>query len=181
MAGKPRSKPPGRRRPTDPNQLTRVEALFVLKLLALDNVTEAYIQAGHPNCTRDSAAANGQRLLRKDRVKRAVEEHRARHLAEAEIDVSEAMLVLARTLRADIGLLYDERGYLKPIATWPVEVRTVVKSVEDRDHGRAKVVMYDKLAAAMRVAEHHGKLGRKVELDASESLYKLLADIEGED
>ena len=51
--------------------LTPREALFVLKVLELNNQTEAYLQAGY-RCTRAAARANAARLLAKANVQHAL-------------------------------------------------------------------------------------------------------------
>lgn len=159
------------RKHPNPAKLTPREALFVEKVVELENATEAYLQAGY-KCSRESAAANAARLLRKDRVKRAVDEARQAKLAKFQVSADEAWSVLARVIRFDPARLYDKAGQILPIGQWPEDVRLVVRGIEEKDLG-TKVTFPDKLLAAMRVLEARGELKRK--LDVGGSLAELLA------
>ena len=98
---------------SDAAQLTPREALFVLKVLELDNQTEAYLRAGY-RCTRATARANAARVLTKASVQRALTLARRERLDAAEMTTDEAMRGVSAIARADIRKLFDEKDRLLP-------------------------------------------------------------------
>lgn len=69
----------------------------------------------------------------------------------------EALARVARDARADIRLLYDEKGELLKPHLWPDEIAGSVKSVQDGPYG-LKVSLVDPLAARRTILEQTGKL-----------------------
>jgi hypothetical protein len=82
-------RPARQKQERDSNALTPREALFVLKVLELDNQTAAYLAAGY-RCTRQSARANAARLIAKDSVQKALAIAHEKRLEAAEMKADEA-------------------------------------------------------------------------------------------
>src|SRR5258706_7166876 len=122
-------RPPGKAQERDPAALTPREALFVLKVLELDNQAEAYIQAGY-RCTRQSARANAARLIAKDSVQKALASAHEKRLKAAEMDANEAMRGISVVARADIRKLFDQNNQVLPVQQWPDDIAPCVKSIK---------------------------------------------------
>lgn len=174
---KPGKKPPGKKQQRDPSILTPREALFVLKLLELDNVTQAYLDAGY-RCTREAASASGGALLRKPRIAAAVDRARAKRLEVAQMSADEAMERLATVARADLRLMFDEKGKLLPVHQWPDALALALKGYELKDDGGIKVTLDSRLTALDLIATDHGRIVRKVDATLHFDHLKFLAGAE---
>ena len=146
----------GKPQERDSSLLTPREALFVLKVLELDNQTEAYLQAGY-RCTRPTARANAARLLAKARVQKALALARKQRLDAAEMTADEAMLGVSAIARADIRRLFGPNGQLLPIHEWPDDIAVCVKAIRHKPFG-VEVVLHDKLRALEIIATAAGRL-----------------------
>ncbi len=165
-------RPPGKTQECDKSALTPQEALFVLKVIAVDNLTEAYIQAGD-RCTKAAASASAARLLTKARVRNAIDQARDKRILKADAGADEAMATIPRAVRLDPRLLLDKTGARLPMRDWPDEIALAVKSV-DPDTG--KVVFYDTLRAAELIAEAGGRIRKRVDISLTFDHVKHLAD-----
>ncbi len=152
--------------------LTPREQLFVLKVIALDNLTEAYVQAGYKG-TRKSARAHAARLVGKGSIAQAIALARQSSLQKAEASADEAMAAISRALRFDPRLLLDERGTLRSMKDWPDAVALVVKSI---DPATGKVTFMDKLRAAELIAEAGGRIRKRIDISLTFDHVKYLAD-----
>ncbi len=139
--------------------LTPREALFVLKVVELDNQTEAYLQARY-RCSRRTARANAARLLVKASVQQALALARRERLEALEMTADEAMRGLSAVARADIRRLFGADGRLLPVHLWPEDIAVCVKSVKHKPWG-IEVTLHDKLRALELIAIASGRLRTK--------------------
>jgi phage terminase small subunit len=156
---------PGKRQQRDATILTPREGLFVLKMITLENVVEAYLQAGY-HCTRESASASGGDLLGKPRVARALAEARAKRLGLAEMDADDAMRRIGVIARFDPRKLFDRAGRMLAIQDWPDDAALAVKTIDDNTSGR-RVSFEARLPALLAIAEAGGRIRKKLDIGMS--------------
>lgn len=93
-----RSRLPGKQQTQNADALTPKEVAFVREYLKSGNKTEAYINAGFA-CARASASANAGRLIKKDRVRRALASGAEQQESAAIADATERRETLTMLLR----------------------------------------------------------------------------------
>lgn len=93
-----RSRLPGKQQTQNADALTPKEVAFVREYLKSGNKTEAYINAGFA-CARASASANAGRLIKKDRVQRALTVGAEVQQSQAIADATERRETLTVMLR----------------------------------------------------------------------------------
>lgn len=173
------AKTKARKRPVPPKPKKKSKGFspavktFITAMIGHPNITRAY-KLAYPTCKVTSAAANGNRMMRVDRVREAIEAGRAAKLKALEMDGDEALRRMALIARVDIRQLYDEAGELKPVHEWPDELALAVKAIEPGQHG-TRVKFDSRLAALELVARADGKFTHKIELGADDDLAALLA------
>jgi phage terminase small subunit len=166
----------GKRQERDPDALTPREALFVLKLIELNNITEAYLRAGYRSSTREAASAGGARLVARGRVAAALEQARKQTLEKAGVDAAEAFRRIAQIADFEIGqLLKPGTNMVLPLSELPLEVRRCIKRVDNE----GQVYLHDVMRALELIAESGGFIKRKVdvELEAGAGIVKMLEEI----
>ena len=162
-------------KPTEAKQrLSLREALFVLKVIELDNQTEAYMQAGY-KCSRESARANAARLIAKDSVKEALRVAHDKRLDAAELNADDALRAVSVIARGDIRKLYRNGWEMLPPDQWPDDVAACVKSIQMTPHG-AKVTFYDRLRGLEIIATAGGRLKPKPDSKQVFALEDFLRD-----
>lgn len=135
--------------------LTSLEELFVLEYLVDFNATRAYLRS-HPRCSRPTTASTeGWRMLRKPWIARAVDAGRGAQHERLKMNADEALAIISRNARADLGDAYADDGQLLPFAMWPEMLR---RSVRVFDPATGKVTLYDGQRAAELMAQAGGKL-----------------------
>jgi hypothetical protein len=150
------------------DRITHQESRFVEAYVAVGNAKQAAIDAGYSSRT---AAAAGSRLLKRDRVRVAVE---ARHTAlrtraEEKTGITFDRLVdeLATAGFCDPGELIGPRGRLLTLQEMPERLRRAIKQcdvverIEDRGdvvitHRVTRLRFWDKLRALELIAKLQG-------------------------
>jgi hypothetical protein len=152
MHKKPPHNPPGKRRRND---LSASKQVFVQRVIATNNVTQSYLDAGHV-CSRATASVNGHRLLRKTKIAAAVQEGRRKLLEVALIDGKQAMIVLSAVAGFRPSDVFDLEGKMLPLHEWPERAQLAVTGWKD-----GEVRLGNKLQALLAIAEADGKFERK--------------------
>jgi phage terminase small subunit len=107
--------------------LTGKERLFAAEYLKDKNGKQAAIRAGYSPKTAEQQAS---RLLRKVKVRQAIEKHFSKVEEEAIVKVSDVLLELKRIALTDIGQAFDENGNLKPLKDIPEDVRRAIAGID---------------------------------------------------
>ena len=100
------------------------------------------------------------------------------------VDPDQVLYELACIAYADIRLLYDDMGQIKPVAEWPAEVALAVASTKtlkvnlDATDGEQQTVvevkMYDKFRALESLATHLQLLNKKLDVTVEVDVVKFL-------
>lgn len=147
-----------RRRNAPTGDMTDLERRFAVEYLgaAQFNATEAYMRAAGGKVTRETAKANGFRLLQKPEVQALVLAERDRLLGKAELSAEVVLAKLKAFLMYDARRLFDQKtGALLPMERWPEDVATAVIGVKDTIAGR-EVKLVDKTAALDKAMRYFG-------------------------
>jgi phage terminase small subunit len=159
--------------PPDPDGLTPLERLFVLEHGVDENGTQAYLRS-HPECTNVRTAATAAwRLLRKAEIASVIERERQRRYKALQMSADEALAVISRVARADLGECYDQKGKMLPFHLWPDSIRRAVKTLKEDKDGRLTVQLDDRLRAAELMAQAGGKLKNTLTLTFDHAAYLL--------
>ena len=134
----PRKKP-GRRANRRPDELSDREQRFVSEYAIDANGTRAYIAAGY---SRKNPAPGAWRLMKRPRVKTALEALRAKHAEHAEITAERYDRELAAIGFSDLRRCFDAKGKLLPVSQWPDDVAAAIASVEVVDGARGRDVVH---------------------------------------
>lgn len=153
------------------DELTAVQAAFVLAYTANGyNATRAY-QSARPQASKEVAAVNGHRMLRVDKVARAIQKLQAARFKRWEMTGDEAAALVAVSARADIRNAYDADGKPLPINQWPEELRLALKAVK----ADGSFVLHDGLKARETVLRMTGRLRDVVDVNHFDHLGYLAA------
>lgn len=102
--------------------------LFAREYLARNlHGANAALAAGY---SADRARVTASELLAEPEVQDRIAELATARNQRLEIKADEVLLELRRMLHADVSLLYDENGNIKPIADIPIDLRRTIASVE---------------------------------------------------
>jgi phage terminase small subunit len=101
--------------------LTPKQETFVREYLIDLNATQAAIRAGY---SAKTAKQQGARLLTNVDVSTALTEAKTARSEKTQINAEWVLNRLAADATADLAMLYDEAGSLKPIHEWPMVFRT---------------------------------------------------------
>jgi phage terminase small subunit len=162
-----------------PKTLNLSQYEFCLNYLANGfNATAAY-KAAYPAATLRSARELGHRLLTKVDIKAFLSTQLGEAWNALHMHGDEAFARVAMDARADIRLLFDEKGdFLHPLE-WPDEVANSVETVEFYGGGGVKRVRFVSKAAARRtILEQTGKLKSRVEDDVDALAEALRSNLE---
>lgn len=152
-------------------ELTAVQAAFVLAYTSNGyNATRAY-QAARPQASKEVAAVNGHRMLRVDKVARAIRQLQARRFKRWEMSGDEAAALTAISARADIRNAYDADGKPLPVHEWPEELRLALKGIK----ADGSFVLHDGLKARETILRMTGKLRDVVDVNHFDHLGYLAA------
>lgn len=97
--------------------LTPKQDRFVEEFLIDLNATQAAIRAGY---SARSAEMTGSRMMRNDKVRRAVEAAQADRSKQTEIDAAWVLTRLHDEAVADLADILDEAGVVRPVKDWPL-------------------------------------------------------------
>lgn len=153
------------------------EQAFILELVAHPDLThrEAFRRAGFSWKSDNSIDANGSKVLRRDRVKKALAALRTAALeskvAAVVMTGEEALERLSTFARADIGQIL---GPDDPLSKLSLEVRQTIKAVRPTRYGRV-IELFDSLRATELMAKASGKLTEKHEHDHKFTLEDIVA------
>jgi phage terminase small subunit len=136
------------------------------------NASGAY-KAVYPAAQDNTARTGGYDLLTKPDVKAFLALHLKDRWKRFEMDADEASARVALDARADLRLLLDEHGKVRPPAEWPDEIANSVKSLKTTKDG-VEVRLNDSLAARRLILELTGKL--KGANDGLRDLAEILAE-----
>lgn len=157
---RPAKRPPGKTQERDPSALTPREALFVLKLAASGNATQAYLDAGYSCKGRNVAGAAAGRLLTRVRVADALARARERSLVHARMTGEQAMQRASIIADLDMRRLYRADGSILPVQDWPEDIARAVIAVEEKEWG-TKVTFERRTPAITLIAESAGEIRRR--------------------
>ncbi len=164
------------------------QARFVEEYLVDLNGRQAAIRAGY---AEKSAEVQASQLLRKPKVRAAVDAALAARSERVQVTTDEVLREFKRLALVDIGQAFTPEGALKPLAEMDVDVRRSIASIEvdetwvdgkDED-GKPKrylvgqlrkVKFWDKKGALDSLAKHKGMFIERVEHSASASLEELI-------
>jgi len=186
MKKKARKPPPRRRRatpkvpdppaePTLPPGLNEAQHAFCLEYLANGFNASAAYKAAYGVDHDPTARTNGHRLLTNADVKAFVARQLEQRWTAAQMSADEALALVASDARADVRVLYDEKGKLLPVQDWPDAIACSVESIEEKPDGSFKVKLTSKLAARRMILEVHRRLKAPGESDTADALAALLA------
>ena len=108
-----------------------------------------------------SAASLGWRMLRKVKVRAAVDRRRAERFQALQMEGDEALALISMRARADLAEAMDERGRLLPFHQWPESLRLACRTRSDKD-GNVEWQFPDGLKASELMAVATGKLKTNV-------------------
>jgi phage terminase small subunit len=100
---------------------------FILCFVACGNATQAAKEAGF---SPKNAGWIGRDLLQKPYVREEIERRQGKLAAKLEISAETVVGGLARVAFADVGELFDADSQLRPIQTWPENIRMAVAGVD---------------------------------------------------
>ena len=122
------------------------------------NASAAY-KASHPDCQSDHAArSGGHRLLTNSDVKAFLASQLDQAWKAKQMSGEEALALVANDARADLRLLYDEKGALLHPKDWPDDIANAVESAELDGDGCLKVKLVSKAASRRTILEVTGKI-----------------------
>jgi phage terminase small subunit len=162
------------------------QARFVEEYLKDLNGKQAAIRAGY---AEKSAEVQASQLLRKPKVRQAVDEALARRSARVEISQDDVLRELLRLATVDIGKAFDANGDMLPLKEMPEDVRRAISSVEVETHfagdgderfevGRLKKVKFwDKKGSLDSLAKHLGMYVEKHQHELGPSLEQLILSV----
>lgn len=125
------------------------------------NATQAAIRAGY---SRETAEAQGSRLLSNVKVERVIAARRAERSKRTEVTADRTLLEIARLAFSDLRRLFHEDGRLKHPHEWDDDTAASVASVEvvTRSLGNGeveyvrKIKLWDKGKALKQICKHLG-------------------------
>lgn len=147
----------------NPYGLTPRELLFVEAYIGVAglNASEAYRLAGF-QCAPESVGPNAGRLIKKDRVAKAVQARLSVRVQQLRImDGDEALMRITAFARADIRKLFPPES---PIAKLPDDVAACIKSVTPNKYG-TRIELIDPLRASELMAKVAGRLKETVKVE----------------
>lgn len=100
---------------------------FVAEYLKDLNATQAAIRAGYSPRT---ARAQASQLLTKPNIAAAVEAGAKRVTDKAEIDATEVLREMKRLAMVDVGLAFDDSGFMLPLKDIPEDIRRAIVGLE---------------------------------------------------
>ncbi len=166
-----------------PVVLSPTEEAFVLEYLANGlNALRAY-QAVHPRATKNTAAVEGHRTLKKPNVQKFMERERRARFRRLQMDGDEVLARVGMDAAADLAELFDADDEMLPPSKWPLSMRNSIEQITISPDGTTRVKLASKTAARRTLLEQSGKLRSPLEAGLSaleRALRKDLGD-ESED
>lgn len=166
-----------------PEGLTPKQALFVREYLVDLNATQAAIRAGY---SPETAESQGSRLLRKVKVREAIEEANEERLERVEVAADEVLRELKRIGLSDIVDIFDEEGRLLPFTQIPKDTRRAISAIKVKSYTEpgsgedpvevwtTEIKLWDKPGALSLLGKHLKLFTEKLELGADESFAETL-------
>lgn len=150
-----------------PKKLNKAQEVFVSEYLQCFNATEAYSRA-YPKAKRDSARANGCKLLADTSISAIIQAR----LAEVHMSADEALKLQADIARGDITVFFTSYGNLDFDTLRNSGMGRLVKKIkqktvtkigkgekdEDTEVLETEIELYPADAAQERILKIHGKL-----------------------
>jgi len=155
---------PAKRRRLAPTGLTERQNRFVAEYLRDLNGKQAAIRTGY---AKSGAASQARRLLAKPQVAAAVDEAKARRSERKRITADRVMEELGRMAFSNMRdyVSWGPEGMqLRHDSLLDEDQTAAVADVEPKGNGKARVRLYDKLAALNALARHLGMIGGKTAL-----------------
>lgn len=163
--------------------MTPKQERFVAEYLVDLNATQAAIRAGF---SEKSATAIGAEYLRKPHIAAAVAAKKSVQLANVELTATRVLEEMRRLAFSDVGVLFDDKGNLRPVHTLSPEDRSaiaglevIIKNAEAGDGKTDKVhklKLWDKTRALEMLGRHFKLLTDTINVTADDLLIdKLLA------
>lgn len=159
---------------------TRQE-LFVLEYRKDLNATKAAIRAGY---SKKTAGQQGEALLRKPEIAKAVAEATERQLERAELSAARVLEEMRRLGFSNVQDLFDAHGDLKPIQDLTREQAACIASIEvvmknatagDGKIDRVlKIKVWDKPKVMEMLGKHFALLTERVKIEADDNLVEAL-------
>lgn len=108
----------------------KVELFIEAYMRSGGNGAKSYIEAGFKAKNADVAAVLASRLLRNDKVSKALDERREKLLSDSKLTSDEVMQDLARVVRFDPRKLYRPDGSLKLVPELDDDTARVLSAIE---------------------------------------------------
>lgn len=167
---------PVRQVPQPPARLTPQQIEFGLIWLANGHNATAAYKAAYGVTNDASARTAGWRLLTNVDIRAWLLAQVEDRWASMQMSADEAQARLAADARADLRLLFDERGKLLPPQQWPDDLANSVEALELDGDKVGKVRLVSKLQARRTILEVHGKLKNPDAGDGFRDLAEILAE-----
>lgn len=147
----------------DDLELDEFEERFVAEYIANGGSGVAAAQSAWPLLTYASAGVKAARLLKKDRIIRALMGEKAKVIKKSRYNATRLLNRLVDEAEADITQIQDEHGNFLPMKEWPLIFRQglVSEITTDPDSGRIVKVKLDR-------SKRLELLGRHVDIAAWE-------------
>lgn len=145
-----------------PFGLTPLQYTFALTWASNGFNGAAAYRAASPKVLDITARTEGSRTLALPNVRAFLASLLGARWKAEQMDGDEALGRVARDARADIRLLYDDKGELLTPNLWPDEIAGSIKSIADGPYG-LKVTLVDPLTARRIILEQTGKLKNPLE------------------
>ncbi len=145
------------------NKLSAKERRFVSEYLKDQNGGQAAVRAGYSARSADQLAS---RLLRKDKVRAAVDTELARIQERAGVTQERVLAALLNIAEVDPRELFNKDGTMKSIRDFTDRLASTIASIEsdDADGAVRKIRFWDKTRALELLGKHLKMFSDKVEL-----------------
>jgi phage terminase small subunit len=187
----PRRPSPGRQPAKKRGGLTARERAFAHHYVASHNATEAAGAAGYK--VGPGLKVTGARLLTRANVAELIAELERKHLAAVDSRAEEVLAELHHLGLARLSRLQNDDGTLKPRSEWPEREQAALTKLRVKEILGPATAMSDtgelvqtvvgrvvtaemgsKLGALQTLAEHHGLVKRKLEVEHTVKLEQLI-------
>lgn len=166
----------------DTIELKMEHEIFVRRLIAMGNATEAYLQA-YPNVSRTVARRAASRLLTNDDIRKRYQQIKSEIAAKEQYTAEDAYRDLVNIIRCDRRRLYDADGNLKGIHEMDEDVVSLIDGIEETKITagvkKVKVLLPKRLDAIDKVMRFHGAYKDRTELSGpgGSPLFSLLDEV----
>lgn len=150
----------------DSIELKTEHELFVRRLIALGNATDAYLEV-YPKVSRSVARRAASRLLTNDDIRKRFQQVKQEIAKKAQYSAEDAYRELVNIVECDRKRLYDPDGKLKSVHELDDDVAKLIDGIEETHSAmggkRIKVLLPKRLDALDKIFRYHGAYKDKLE------------------